>query len=285
MSNIKVIINGILTNANDAVLHISDLSIERGYGIFDYFKTVNGKPVFWEDNFDRFYQSAETMRLAVGYNRDELKAMIVQLMNVNNMANSGIKLLLTGGYSQDGYSIVQPNLIITQQALIRNETLENTGLRLVTYEHQRQMASVKSIDYLMGILALPYAKEKAAADVLYQKNGIIAECPRANIFIVTKDNKLVTPGGDVLKGITRKHILEIAQSTIETEIRPVTIAELYNAAEVFITSTTKNITPVLSVDDTVYGSSPGMITRQLQQQYNKYNDLWINFVDDLHKGF
>lgn len=268
MNDLKVIINGLLVNANDAALNINDLSIERGYGIFDFFKTVNRKPVFLEDYFDRFYHSAEMMRLEVAYSRDELKVLLLKIMAANNLPNSGIKILLTGGYSPDGYSIVKPNLIITQHALKRNEELEKKGLTLVTYEHHRQLATVKTIDYLMGILTVPYAKERGANDVLYRKDGIISECPRANIFIVTKDERLLTPGGDILQGITRKHILEMVKDKFETEVRDITLEEVYNAKEVFITSTTKNITPVLSVDDTVYDLEPGVITQQLQAQLN-----------------
>jgi D-alanine transaminase/branched-chain amino acid aminotransferase len=266
MNNLKVIINGSIVNATDATLKINDLSIERGYGIFDFFKTVEGKPKFWEDNFDRFYSSAEAMRLQVGYSREELEGMIQKLMAVNKLPNSGIKILLTGGYSPDGYSIIRPNLIITQHGLKRNKELEKKGIKLVTYEHHRQLATVKTIDYLMGILTVPYAKERAAADVLYKKNGLISECPRANIFIVTKDNRLLTPGEDVLKGITRKYVLEIAKVKLTTEVKNITLEEVYNAKEAFITSTTKNITPVLSIDNIVYGSEPGVVTQQLQLQ-------------------
>lgn len=112
-----VIFNGKLIPENEAKLSITDLALVRGYGIFDFFKTVHGIPVFLEDNLDRFYQSAELMDLPVNYSRDELKAQIKSLMEANMIPDSGIKILLTGGYSNDGYSIGEPNLIISQQAL------------------------------------------------------------------------------------------------------------------------------------------------------------------------
>jgi len=269
MNDLKVIINGSILNKRDAVLHINDLSIERGYAVFDYFKTVNGKPIFWEDNLDRFFYSAKCMRLEIEQSREELKILILQLMNENNIADSGIKLLLTGGYSSDGYSISKPNLIITQQTQKRNEAAEMNGIRLVTYEHQRQLPHVKTIDYLMGILTQPYVKEKNADDVLYKQNGFITECPRSNIFIVTKDERIITPEKNVLHGITRKHVLQIAAQEFKTETKDITVDELYNAAEVFVTSTSKNITPILSADEIEYGSVTGTITKRLQLKLNK----------------
>ena len=269
MTDLKAIINGSLINKQDAVLHINDLSIERGYAVFDYFKTVNSKPIFWEDNLDRFFYSAKCMRLEIEQSREELKNLILQLMNANNIADSGIKLLLTGGYSSDGYSIAKPNLIITQQSQKRNEAAEMNGLRLVTYEYQRQLPHVKTIDYLMGILTQPYVKEKNADDVLYKQNGCITECPRSNIFIVTKDERILTPEKNVLHGITRKHVLQIASTGFKTETRDISVEELHNAREVFVTSTSKNITPILSTDKITYSSVTGTITKYLQSKLNK----------------
>lgn len=265
MQPIKVIINGELIPAKDASLGIDDLSIVRGYGIFDYFKTVENRPIFWEDNLDRFFRSAELMDLPVQYTREELKKLILQLMDANNIPESGIKLLLTGGYSKDGYSIATPNLVITQTLLHRNSDQEKHGIKLITYPYHRPFSSVKSIDYVMGIQAMKKAKATGADDVVYMQHDILSECPRANIFWVTKTGKLITPGEDVLEGIVRKKILSLAKGHFEVETRKVTRTDMQDATEAFITSTTKNITPVLVIDDTVYGTSPGPVTVQLQQ--------------------
>ncbi|MFT4204855.1 MAG: aminotransferase class IV [Chitinophagaceae bacterium] len=265
----KAIVNGELVLQSSATLGINDLSIVRGYGIFDYFKTVGGRPIFWEDNLDRFYHSAQLMDLPVSYTREQLKAMIELLMAENNIPDSGIKLLLTGGYSPDGYSVAEPNLVITQHPLTRNVQAEKNGMKLISYDFHRPFGTAKSIDYVMGIQAMKKAKQVGANDVVYTYNGLVSECPRANIFFVTKDGKLITPGNDVLRGITKIHVINMVQGQYEVEDRDVTVKEMKNAAEAFITSTTKNITPILSIDDTVYGSEPGPITKQLQRQLDE----------------
>lgn len=96
------------------LIHVSDLATQRGYGIFDFFKVVNGKPLFIEDYLTRFYKSAEVMSLTVSLSREELKKIIAELIQKNDVADAGIKMILTGGYSPDGYEIAKPNLIITQ---------------------------------------------------------------------------------------------------------------------------------------------------------------------------
>lgn len=265
----KVIINGKIVSEENATLGINDLSITRGYGIFDYFKTLQNQPIFWEDNLDRFFHSAKLMELPVHYTREEIKVMIVKLMSENNIPESGIKLLLTGGYSADGYSIGKPNLLITQHPLKRDIQAERRGLKLISYDFHRPFGTVKSIDYVMGIQALKKAKEAGANDVVYTQNGLVSECPRSNIFFVTKDEKIITPGGDVLRGITKMHIIEMAKGRFNIEERDVTTDEMKNAVEAFITSTTKNITPILTIDDIVYGSAPGTITKKLQTQFER----------------
>ncbi|MGO3110110.1 MAG: aminotransferase class IV [Sphingobacterium sp.] len=265
MNTPQVIINGVMHRENTASLRIDDLSIVRGYGIFDFLKTVDNHPVFLEDNLDRFFHSADQMDLTVPFSRQEIREQIHMLMQANTIPNSGIKILLTGGYSPDGYTIIAPNLIITQSHLERNVASEKRGVRLVTFPYHRAFGTVKSIDYVMGIKALKKAKEAGADDVVYTQDDLISECPRANIFFVDKNGTLLTPNDDVLAGITRKHILTIAKNICPVEARDITLTDMQNAKEAFITSTTKNITPVTAIDNINYGPGAGPLTRKLQE--------------------
>lgn len=270
MQKAHVIFNGTLIPEQEAQLATNDLAIVRGYGIFDYFKTVNNQPVFLADNLDRFYRSAALMDLPVKYSRTDLKDFIALLMQANNIPESGIKLLLTGGYSSDGYSIADPNLIISQHSITRNTSQEELGIRLLPFDYHRPFSQVKSIDYVMGIQALKVAKSHGADDVIYVQNGLLSECPRANFFLVSPEGSLLTAGDDVLQGITRKKIIELAQGEMKVEIRNIGIADLESAQEAFISSTTKNITPVTSVlGHKDFGSGAGPITKRLQKRLEK----------------
>ena len=110
-------INDTFIEETKASLHISDLAITRGYGVFDFFRTVNHRPVFLEDHLDRFFNSAFTLRLQLETTREDLKSIIQQLILKNNVPISGVRILLTGGYSLDNYDCVTPNLVITLQLL------------------------------------------------------------------------------------------------------------------------------------------------------------------------
>ncbi len=265
-----------MLDANKATVLVSDLAIQRGFGIFDFLKIVNGRPVFLEDHLDRFYYSAGQIRMKISYERQALKAMLSELIKVNEMPLSGIKMILTGGYSADGYSLENPNLIISQ-ATLTNYIVEPTeGLKLVSYPHQRQMAHIKTIDYLMAIWLQPYIKEHSANDVLYQQNNIVTECPRANFFIVTKDKKVITPANNMLKGIIRSQLFRHYAGEFNIVEQDITLKEVYAANEAFITSSTKNIYPVVAVDGYAIGDgSIGDVTRQLSGRLNKLIDQEI----------
>jgi branched-chain amino acid aminotransferase len=193
-----------------------------------------------------------------------LKGKISALIAKNNMPDAGIKLLLTGGYSSDGFSMGVPNLVITQSVLPSYKAHQSSGIRIITYQHQRQMPEVKTIDYLMAVWLQPTLQDAAAQDVLYyDHNGLITECPRSNIFIVTHDDRVLTPAKNVLKGIIRSQLLQCA-GTHDISEALITRDDLYQAKEVFVTSTTKNILPVSQVDEHIInGGRPGVVTTEL----------------------
>jgi branched-chain amino acid aminotransferase len=240
----------------DAALSVSDLSIQRGYGIFDYFKTIRGNPIFLDNHLDRFYHSAIQMRLAVPHTREELKAIIAELTRLNQLPDSGIRITLTGGTSTDSISLGQPNLVITQHPLTPPGKECPPPVRLVSYPHQRQLPGVKTIDYLMAIHLQPYVRDREAFDVLYHKDGFITECPRCNFFLVTPGGALITPVRNMLKGITRMKVLELAAEThIPVEERDLHLDEVRTAHETFITSTSRHLIPISHLDDFPIGAA------------------------------
>lgn len=266
MSNRYTYVNGQIISENDAKLLVTDLAVQRGYGIFDFLKTINGKPIFIEDYFNRFYNSANEMHLDIGLDRTELLKAINSLLEKNNIANASLKIILTGGYSEDGYQIAKPNLVIVQAPFEYDKSSFGKGLNLLSHNYQRQLPTVKTIDYLQAIRLQPLLKLKQADDLLYHNNGKVRECPRANIFIV-KGNEVITPNTDILRGITRSKILSIKLDGISIKEQDFTLEELANADEAFISSSTKNILPVLSLDGKAIGDGkPGKITTVLSEQ-------------------
>jgi branched-chain amino acid aminotransferase len=260
-----VYINDGFFAAENATLSFRDLAIQRGYGVFDFFRVEQGRPVFLEEHLDRFHFSAAQMHLRIPFQKEELKEVIDTLIRKNQMEKGGIRLTLTGGNSPDGYQPATPNLVISPQSFtpVTAEQL-STGIRLMTYTHQRQLPHVKSIDYMMAIWLQPLLREKQVDDILYHQNGWISECPRSNFFLVTGTETIATPSLGILKGITRSKILESCGSHFTIEERPVHIAECKTAQEAFISSTTKTVLGVRQLDEYQF-PQVDRVARQLRQ--------------------
>ena len=266
-----VLVNDSIISEEEATLKITDLAIQRGYGIFDFLKTVAGKPLFLEDHLDRFYSSAEQMRIPVQQDRSVLTDRLLALIDRNKMSESGVRITLTGGYSPDGFNIAsESNIIITQQEFVINRDFEKS-IGLMTYDYQRQFASAKTLDYLKAIWLQPVLKEKGDDDILYHDNGMLRECPRANFFLVNEKEEILTSKSNILKGVTRKHVLKLGSQIFKMDERELTMDDLRHAKEVFITSTTKNILPVSKIDGRILGEGkPGPVTRSLMTEFDRY---------------
>lgn len=259
-------INGNLVLENEAKILVTDLAIQRGYGIFDFLKVIKGKPIFIEEHFQRFYNSAREMNLDIKLGRSELQKAVATLLEKNNNPNSSLKMILTGGYSEDGYLIGTPNLIMVQTAFEYDASSFYSGLNLLSHNYQRQLPSVKTIDYIQAIHLQPLLHLKQADDLLYHNNGEVRECPRANVFIV-KNNKVLTPHTAILKGITRSKILDIKIEDITIAEKDFSIDDFATADEAFISSSTKNVLPILSLDGKPIGNGkPGKITTMLNEK-------------------
>lgn len=262
-----VYLNGQVQPWQNACLHISDLSVQRGYGVFDYLKVQNGKPVFLPDYLQRFRESAQLMEMEVPLPDSELESIILDLIRRNKLGLSGIKMILTGGYSPNAYDLTDPNLIILQQPLVLPgpEQLAK-GIRIITHSYVREIPKAKTINYTMGIRLQKEIKAKEASEVLYEQQGVVSEFPRCNFFILTQDDVLVTPHEQVLLGVTRNKVLQLARQKYKTEERSLHLEEVYKAKEAFLTSTTKRIVPIVQVNDMQIGNgTPGPATQQLLQ--------------------
>lgn len=271
-------INNEFLDEKDAVLQVGDLALQRGYAAFDFLRTRNGIPLFVDDYLDRFFNSASLMHLQPQHSKEQIRKIIYELIERNGMPEAGIRMILTGGYSLDSYEPAQPNLVVLQHSLqLPTSEKFSKGIKVITHEYMRDLPSVKSINYLMGIWLQQKVRDQGAQDVLYHMNGIVTEFPRANVFIVTKEGRIVTPSENILKGITRMKLLELMKGKFEVEERPLHLEEVINAAEVFMTSTTKRLLPVCQVDDVIIGNGiAGPVATQLNQEFMLMENQWLD---------
>ena len=261
-----VFLNDDLIEEEKATVHFKDLAFQRGYGVFDFFRIQENKPLFLNDHLDRFYASACGLHLPIAGTRQQLMEKIEALVSKNGQPESGIRLSLTGGYSEDGFNPGRPNFLVTQHSFTNPGPEQvQKGIRLFTYPHRRQLPEIKSIDYLMAVWLQPKRVEAGADDILYYQDGLISECPRSNFFLVTADNRILTPAAHVLKGITRKKLIELAEKEFVVEERDISLDDMHSAKEAFITSTTKQVLPVRQIDSITYPQTA--VSLHLRQRF------------------
>jgi len=271
-------INGEIVPIEKAVINVRDLGFLRGYSVFDFFRIYNRRPVFIEDHLARLEKSTNELGLELPYSKSELVEKIVALAKANEMENGGIKIILTGGYSLDGFSPTKPNFVmLASQLPTYDESFYTKGVKLMAYEYIRETPYTKTTNYLKPISIQQEIKEAEAFDVLYHDGVYISESARSNFFIVNHEGTIITPDKDALEGITRKHVLEIAKKHFKVEIRPVSIKETMAAREAFMTSSTKGVMPVRQVD--FWRINKGVIgetTKQLMELFRQHVEEYVS---------
>lgn len=258
-----------------AVLGINDLAIRRGFGVFDYFRTVGLNPLFIDEHLSRFYSSAEKINLDVPVGKEQLKEICFTLVHKNNIPDSGLRIILTGGYSLNGYLPSTPNLLITNEPVkLPDEYIRSKGIKIISHDYQREFPEVKTINYFTGIMIQQKANAVGAYEVLYHEKGQIRECTRSNIFAVVDKGKLKTPNEKILLGVSRRKVISLAEKKYAVEEGPLSMEELLNAKEVFITGTTKRVLSIIQIDDHIIGDGkPGKITADMFDDFYQLEQM------------
>lgn len=267
-------INGQIVPTAEGKVGVEDIGILRGYGLYEGVAVLKGKPFRFGDHWNRFLSGAHILNLNVPVTEEKAAKIIGELAAKNNFMERGnARMILTGGKTQGGieYDFENPTffILVEKWEPLPKDLYENGG-RLVTYMHVRELPEYKTTNYIRAVNLQNWRKEEKSIEVLFVHDGEVLECATSNIFMV-KNGVLITPLENILKGITRKAILEIASGlNIKIEERPVGEEELKTADEVFITSSFKDIVPVVKIDDfEVVGGQVGPVTRSLMAEFAK----------------
>jgi branched-chain amino acid aminotransferase len=267
--------NGQVLLVDQTALGIKDLAILRGYGLFDYFRTYNGRPFQWDLYWKRFQNSAASLLLTIPLPKDEIYAIVLELIKKQGGGDCAIRFLLTGGYAEDSINASEPNFVILTEDIHHvSEATYLAGISVLSYAYVRDLPHVKSIDYKHLIMAQPALKNANAQDIMYHVNGDVSELSRSNVFMV-KGQKLYTPKHNILNGITRQVVIELARTDFEIIETDISLAELLIADEIFTTSSTKKILAITQIDQHKIGS--GIMGPKTSLLLQKFNDLIQNW--------
>jgi branched-chain amino acid aminotransferase len=268
-------IDGRIVRGEEARIPVDDLGLQRGYAVFDYARTYHGRIFHGLDHIARLRRSAAALHLALAYPDDEIMATAKKLIEQLGEKEAGLRMILTGGSAHASKLLERPRFILIAEELPRHPPeIYEKGVKLMTHEFERDLPYVKSTNYLTGFRLIPEKKEKGAFEVLYCWRGKLLECSRDNFFVFRGD-VLATPGDYVLRGITRQVLLSLARPRFQVEERDVLVEELGAVDEAFLASTSKEIVPVVRVDDIVIGAGVvGERTKEAMALFRNYADRY-----------
>ncbi len=273
-------VNGRLSDAAHATVSVFDHGFLYGEGVYETLRTYDGTPFLFDRHMRRLRASASMLSLTVPISDAEVERRFLETMTAAGLGGPGreayLRILVTrgvGDLTYDPAACGTPTIVVIAKAHVPPpvDALEHgvaaVLVGIVRNHPESVNPIIKSNNLLNNALAMQEAFRRGAFEgVMRNYRGELAECTTSNLFIV-KDGVALTPPVDagLLAGITREFLFEVgADEGIPVRERVLKDEDLLGADEAFLTSTTREIVPIVRVDDRAIGSGrPGPVTKAL----------------------
>jgi len=267
-------LDGKFVEDQDLKVSVRDLGFSRGFAVFAFFVTYNGRPFMAEKQVERLFKSASLINLTIPYTKEQIYQWALEaLAKNNNGKEKAVRIIVSGGVSESVFSErTKPTLIIQvdERPHLPKECYEN-GINAMTVKYTRYTPGAKTNHYIEAAKHRDSVNQLSAIEIIYYNDDGVTEGCVSNIFAVI-DGKLVTPKSNILPGVTRGILIDL----MNTEERDFSILELRNATEIFVVSSNKEVLPVTRLDGITVGNGKvGIITKESMEQYRKFVEITI----------
>lgn len=272
-------INGEFKSDDEPALSAKDRGFLYGDGLFETLRVYAGEVFQLAEHFARMKASAEFLRMRVPCSEDTVREAADELIQRNGLSDAVLRVALSRGAEAQGLGLVEtplPTLLIQARAFGGfPERIYRRGADLVVASIRQNADSPlprhKTANYLLYLLARQEARDAGATDaVILNQCGQVCEATVANLFCA-KGGRLTTPPVHcgLLPGVTRANVIRIAGiADIEVVEQPLSVADLFDADEIFMTNSLMEIAPVRKIDGQRIGEEvPGPLTRALASLY------------------
>lgn len=285
----KVELNGSVMDASEAVISVYDHGFLYGIGLFETFRTYEGKPYLLDRHMKRLCSGCDQLGIQYTPNMEELPSSVNELLEANELKDGYIRLTVSAGEAELGLptgDYEQPNVLMLVKALPPvNDAVHMRGRELRVLQTRRNTPEgevrFKSLHYMNNIIAkrelLASGAAPGAEGLMLSREGWLAEGIVSNLFFA-KDNVVYTPelATGILPGITRERVLELAGSAgYETEEGLYSLEKLQTADEIWLTNSIQELVPVTllseagGVSRVIGNGQAGSITKQLLTLYRQ----------------
>lgn len=263
--------------------------LQFGDGVYEVIRIYEGRTHLLREHIERLFLSAEAIDIKLDYTVEELISLLEKLILENEMTSDGkIYLQVTRGSARRDHVFpadsVEPNFYAYIEEFPRNLANLQKGVSVITTEDIRwDLCYIKSLNLLPNVLAKQSAKEQGSFEALLHKDGLVTEASSANVFLV-KDGKIYThpATNQILRGCVRMKVIDFAKNLdIPVIEESFSLEDIKSADEMFLTSTTAEVMPIVSVDgEQVADGKPGEITRKLQAAYEEDAEITADKITE-----
>ena len=274
--------NGKFIPTNEVSLNLIDnfLTVVRGYQVFTFLKTTNqGQPIFLDHHINRVFNNVDKMKMEIEESKEDVKSLVLETLKKNDCSKQECNIMITflGGKTGDSSGLIAAHpsrlLIFITPSRKHPEEFYINGISVGLIEHARSNADIKSpMTYGPALLAQnTLAKDGAYNEILYTDKGRVLEGTTFSFFIIKDDESVVTSkaDGSILSSITRLVLIDIFKNNqINVEERDLTLDEVYQSKEAFIASSTRDVIPVVSIENNAIGDGKiGNTTKKIMDLY------------------
>lgn len=271
-------VNGEFLPLSEARVPVMDRGFLFADGVYEVIPVYAGKPFTLSEHLARLQRSLSELRIANPHTPEQWRALIADLIRRNEGGDRLVYLQVTRGASEKrGHPFPEntpPTVIGLCQALpTHGEKAHSEGVGVITQPDIRWgRCDIKSIALLPNILATQAAREQNCNETILHRDGRVTEGASSNVFALVGGAVITPPRGpEILSGVTREVLLDLLRGArMSVQERALTLAELRGAAEIWITSATREVLPVTRLDGQAVGSGkPGAV----------WNKVWALFQD------
>ena len=275
-----VYVNGEMVPRDEARISALDRGFLYGYGLYETVRSYGGRVFRLDRHLARLMGSAQYLGLAAQLDPVEMEKAIYMALEANEMEDARIRLTIGAGEGERGLSPPasgRVTTVVVVEKLAVPARLYEVGVTAATVNTRRNSQSplpaIKSLNFLEGLISHVEAEARGADEaIMLNDKGFLSEGSSSNLFLVVAGG-LVTPSADsgILPGVTREAVLELARDlgieTVEGQIPP---SELLRAEEVFLTTSVREVVPVVTVDGSPVGDGkPGPTSKRLLSCYRE----------------
>lgn len=262
---VLVLRNGELIPPAQADISVFNPALSGAFGVYESLQVVRGKAFAVDAHLERLLRSSALIELPLPAGRDTFKQWIQQVVAANEAEDCVLRIVAVG--PENGGAATA--FLWPQPAAFYPETLYRDGAAVITFHGQRFLPMAKSLNGLVTFLARRKAQQMGAHEALLYHQGWFTEGSNSNLFAVLEGVLVTPPAGQVLSGVSRDIVLHLAaQHEIPVREAALDVDALPRWRECFITSTSRHIMPVTTVDGRpVGGGQVGPLTRRLMDLF------------------